>query len=59
MEVYNKWGEKVFESKEANQAWDGTYKGRMQNPGVYIYRVRLIFYDDSIVTDAGSLSLLR
>jgi gliding motility-associated-like protein len=43
--VFNRWGEKVFESNTINQGWDGYYKGQLQNPDVYVYQAifRCIF----------------
>jgi gliding motility-associated-like protein len=35
--VFNRWGEKVFESSDVNNGWDGTYKGKLLDPDVYDY----------------------
>lgn len=40
MEIYNRWGERIFESSDVNNRWDGTYKGEPVQQGVYIYKVR-------------------
>jgi gliding motility-associated-like protein len=41
--IYNRWGELIFESKDANFGWDGTYGVRSQNrkvqDGTYSYQV--------------------
>ena len=37
-EIYDRWGEKVFNGGQ-NEYWDGTYQGKMQSPGVYLYRI--------------------
>lgn len=38
--IYNKWGEKIFYSKQGQrQYWDGTYKGDLVSPGVYTYQM--------------------
>ncbi len=37
LQVYNRWGEKVFESHNYLEGWDGTYKGKQQPAGVYVY----------------------
>ncbi|HNL06203.1 MAG TPA: gliding motility-associated C-terminal domain-containing protein, partial [Chitinophagales bacterium] len=37
--IYNRWGEKVFESHDVGAAWDGTYKGQAVPVGVYAYYV--------------------
>lgn len=39
MMIFNRWGEKIFESPALNQGWDGKYKGVLCEPGVYIYKV--------------------
>jgi gliding motility-associated-like protein len=40
--IYNRWGEKIFESKKYYQnAWNGTYKGQLQPIGSYIYVIQL------------------
>ena len=38
--IYNRWGELIFESKDPNLGWDGTYKGELVGAGVYIYYVK-------------------
>jgi gliding motility-associated-like protein len=40
--VYNRWGEKIFESKGyISNPWKGIYKGLLQPHGVYIYIIQL------------------
>lgn len=38
--IFNRWGEKLFETRDPNEGWDGTYKGNFVLAGVYIYYVR-------------------
>lgn len=59
MQIYNRWGEKIFESAQQNAAWDGTYKGVLQNPGVYTYYVSIQYLDGKVLDRKGSVSLLR
>lgn len=60
MTVYNRWGEKVFDSGDSQWAiWDGTYRGAMQPPGVYVYFVQLVYLDGTRETKQGSISLIR
>jgi len=35
--VFNRWGQLIFETKNWKQGWDGTYKGRQQAAGVYVW----------------------
>jgi trimeric autotransporter adhesin len=57
--VYNQWGEKVAESRQQNPAWDGTYKGKKQPMGVYIYVCRITLLDGTVQTRKGSINLVR
>ena len=35
--VYDRWGNKVFESQDVTQHWDGTINGKEPMPGVYVW----------------------
>lgn len=37
MYIFNRWGQPVFETKNYNDCWDGTYKGRQLDVGTYYY----------------------
>lgn len=37
MAIYNRWGERVFQSYRKDEGWDGTYKGVPAESGVYYY----------------------
>jgi len=41
-QVFDRWGEQVFSSTLEGIGWDGTYRGKPQETGVYIYRVELL-----------------
>lgn len=43
MEIYNKWGERLFTSEDAEEGWDGTYRGGPVPPDMYRY---IISYND-------------
>lgn len=58
--IFNRWGEKVFESHTINQGWDGTYKGQLQNPDVFVYQVTYGFRGEPLAQmRKGSITLLR
>ncbi len=46
VQIFNRIGEKVYESNDLNFAWDGTYKGAPLNPAVFVYTLRAVFVDD-------------
>ncbi|GAB4207944.1 MAG: hypothetical protein Fur0023_19140 [Bacteroidia bacterium] len=43
MEIYNRWGNKVFHTEDFNEGWDGTYLGKPAETGVYAYYI--VLYD--------------
>jgi len=57
--VYNKYGEKVFESLTQDIGWDGTFRGRDQNPGVFTWTLEYQFVNGNTGTLKGNTTLLR
>jgi gliding motility-associated-like protein len=43
--IFNRLGEKVYESTDPNFQWDGTFKGKPLNPAVFVYLVNIVFLD--------------
>lgn len=37
--IFSRYGEKIFETHEYGKGWDGTYKGKEQVSGTYVYRI--------------------
>lgn len=57
--VYNRWGEAVFESRNLNDGWDGTYRGKLLAPDVYVYWLEAEFTNKTSKRFKGSVTLLR
>ncbi len=58
--VFNRWGQRVFESTNPNQAWDGTKDGTPQNSDLYLYKMVFRFSDsDEVEVREGSFNLIR
>ncbi|HQQ95602.1 MAG TPA: gliding motility-associated C-terminal domain-containing protein, partial [Bacteroidia bacterium] len=57
--IFNRWGEKVFESTNQNEAWDGTFHGKDAETGVYMYRLEGKTYDGKGYEGKGNITLLR
>jgi len=38
LSIYDRWGEKIFESNDILKGWDGTYKGRFVEQDVYVWK---------------------
>lgn len=62
MKIFNRWGQKIFETNDNAIGWDGTYKDKLQNSGTYVYVIRFDNYEDGVwkqKIEKGSLTLLR
>lgn len=59
MAVYNRWGEKVFETNDLNTGWDGTYKGKELAPDVYGYYLQLRCLNGDEYFTKGNVTLIR
>ncbi len=59
MLIYNRWGQKLFETHEINTGWDGTFKGVDSPTDSYIYLIKLHDKDGNEVVKTGSLILIR
>ncbi len=59
MQVFNRWGRQIFETKDARIGWDGKIKGLMQQAGSYVYVIRYKGNFPEIQIEKGSFLLLR
>lgn len=60
LQVYNRWGEKVFETSDFTSGWDGTFKGVEQEMGVYVWICDYMLQGQTKSTVArGNVTLFR
>jgi gliding motility-associated-like protein len=61
--VFNRWGVMVYSSKEALYeaaiGWDGNYRGRPQDPAVFVWIVEGVDYLDKKIVQKGTVTLIR
>ena len=57
--IFDRWGEKVFETWDQHEGWDGIYKGEMSSPGVYVYYVDVEYTNGKEIQKRGSVTLVR
>lgn len=57
--IFNRWGEKVFETKDINQGWDGRYNGEDQPMGIYIYTIEAETDSGKEFKKQGNVTLIR
>ncbi len=57
--IYDRWGEKVFETTNKEKGWDGTFKGKAMNKAVFVYYVDVTFKDGTKAIKKGDITLMR
>jgi gliding motility-associated-like protein len=57
--IWNRWGQKVFETNDRNMGWDGKYRGVLQPMDVYAYTLDAEFFDGTRTTKKGDITLIR
>lgn len=58
--IYNRWGEMIFESKDPNIGWDGTYNNLPAQEGAYTWTLQMLHIEtDKRYTFNGLVNLLR
>lgn len=57
--IYNEWGNLVYSTIDPEDGWDGTYQGKPQPGGVYIYTAVGITIDGKPVNLSGNVTLIR
>ena len=58
-QVYNRWGGIIFSTTDFNEGWDGDYKGRPSEQGVYAYLVQVVDGQGRNTERKGTVMLLR
>ena len=59
MQVFDRWGEMLFETNNAETGWDGYYKGRLCQQDVYVYKITAKYANGDLVTKVGDIHLIR
>lgn len=59
LNIFNKWGELLFISKDVNIGWDGYYREKLVQQDVYVYKIQVTFVDGRSETFVGDITLLR
>lgn len=65
-EIFNRWGDLVYRisspvpaDNNSGLGWDGSFGGKLLEPGVFAYRINVRFADDAIITYQGDVTLIR
>lgn len=58
MEIFNRWGERIFKSDDINKGWDGRFKGEKAQMDVYLWMIEYSGYRTHKLI-SGNVTLLR
>ena len=66
MRVYDRWGELMYgrdnflpSDLELTSGWDGRFKGKFVEPGVYVYAIEVVFLDKKVLLYRGDVTVVR
>jgi len=59
VQVYNRYGSKVFEDVNYKNTWDGSYNGSALPDGTYYYVISFQLINNKVETRTGNLTILR
>ncbi|MBL7941486.1 MAG: PKD domain-containing protein, partial [Flavobacteriales bacterium] len=58
LQIFNKWGELLFESNDVWRGWDGYYRGALCKQDVYVWKAKARFVDGQSIVKTGDVTLL-
>jgi gliding motility-associated-like protein len=59
LQIFNRWGELLFETEDPSAKWDGVSNGNRQQIGVYVAVVTYTDFQDKLYQKSATFTLLR
>lgn len=59
LEIYNRWGKRIFYSDNLDTGWDGSYKNTPCPDGIYTWKIKVKTIDYLLHTEIGNINLIR
>lgn len=60
MTVFNRWGQKVFETSNPNgRGWDGRFNDKEQPMGVYVYQIKVVMKNGKAEEYTGNVTMVK
>ncbi len=57
--IFDRWGSLIFESNSLSDAWDGSWRGKPCQEGVYVWVATGRGYDGTVIEKRGTATLIR
>lgn len=58
-QIYDRWGNRIFETTDPNQGWNGSIGGKENPQGAYVYFISFVSSKGDTYTKRGSVTLIR
>ena len=58
-QVFDRWGNKVYETKNAGFHWDGSANGKQVPGGIYVFMLEGKTRDNLVIKRSGTISVVR
>ncbi len=65
MNIFDRWGNLIYNAKNflpgdnSPFSWDGTFKGKSLDPGVFVYMIEVEFLDGKVLLYRGAVTLMK
>jgi len=59
LQIFNRWGTLIFDSRDINHPWNGYYKGKLCKQGVYVWFVEGKYANGKPFKQTGDITLLH
>jgi len=57
--IYNRWGNLIYQSADITRGWNGTSNGRALENGTYVWVIKAIDYRGRVIGKKGTVTLIR
>lgn len=57
--IYNRWGQMVYSTSSTGSGWDGTFGGKEQSSGTFVYMAQATDYLGKLINKKGTIVLIR
>ena len=57
--IYNRWGEKVFQTSDPSFLWDGSFRGKIDESAVFAYYMKAKLASGEKIERKGNISLTK
>ena len=59
LQIFNRWGQLIYESTDIDEGWDGLYNGQLSPQAVYVFKASGKFVNGREYRETGSVLLVR